>query len=207
VAPLKHPKQEHFCLEYIKSGNAAAAATLAGYSVRSIRSIASELLKKPNIQKRLNELRQKAERDSIMSATERKQRLSEIGRAKIPDFVGEDGIKVDKNSPNAGAVAEVTTRTRLFRKTGEAVNITSFKLHSPIQAISELNKMEGIYNEKIDINISLIPVLNNVIVQFTQLFLQVNQVNDPEQRKELFGMQFKQLLEKTFPDLPKEGEK
>jgi len=207
MAPLKHPKQEHFCLEYFKSGNAAAAATLAGYSVRSIRSIASELLKKPNIQKRLNELRQKAERDSIMSATERKQRLSEIGRAKIPDFVGEDGIKVDKNSPNAGAVAEVTTRTRLFRKTGEAVNITSFKLHSPIQAISELNKMEGIYSEKIDINISLIPVLNNVIVQFTQLFLQVNQVDDPEQRKELFGMQFKQLLEKTFPDLPKEGEK
>lgn len=204
MPPLKHQKQERFCLEYFKSGNAAASAVLAGYSVRSIRAIASTLLTKINIQKRLEELRKKAEADSIMTVVERKQRLSEIARAKVPDFVDEDGIKVDKVSRNVGAVAEVTTRTKLYRKTGEAVNITNFKLHSPIQAINELNKMEGIYSEKIDINIHLVPAINNLVIQFIQIAREVNNIPDPDERLRGLALGIKAQLEKQFPDIPKE---
>ena len=151
MAPLKHPKQEKFCLEYFKSGNAAAAATLAGYSVRSIRSIASELLTKPNIQRRLEELKKKAEDASVMSVLERKQRLSEIGRARLSDFVRcENGvfrIVVGLDSLNSGAVQEVVSEEAQIGK-GEnapAAVITKLKLRDPVGAIAELNRMDGTY--------------------------------------------------------------
>ena len=138
-------KQETFCLRYFETGNATESAKLAGYSSRTATAIACENLTKPYILARVEELRQKAEDDSVAGVLERKQRLTEIARADIPDYVSEDGIKVDKSSPNTGAVSELTTRMRMFKKTGEPVVITNLKLHNPIQAIAELNKMERVY--------------------------------------------------------------
>jgi len=50
--------QERFVREYIRTGNAKRAATLAGYSVRSAKQIGSVLLKKPQIQSALEALRE-----------------------------------------------------------------------------------------------------------------------------------------------------
>ncbi len=205
MAPLRRQKQERFCLEYFKSGNAAAAATLAGYSVRSIRSIASELLTNPNIQARLRELRDKAEAESIMTVLERKQRLTEIARARVSDFVahenGKTRVKVDLDSANNAAILEVNSEEIL----NGAGTLTKLKLRDPVAAINELNKMEGSYApDKLDINVTIIPVINTVIVQVVQLFIQINEIDDPTKRKEIFGAEVKKLLEKNFPDLPKE---
>lgn len=49
-------KQEKFCYEYCLDLNASQAAIRAGYSENSCRSIASDLLTKPNIQKRIKEM-------------------------------------------------------------------------------------------------------------------------------------------------------
>ena len=51
------PKQERFCQEYVIDLNGAAAAIRAGYSENTARSIASELLTKPNIKRRVAELK------------------------------------------------------------------------------------------------------------------------------------------------------
>jgi phage terminase small subunit len=145
-------KQETFCLKYFELGNTAEAARIAGYSPRTAREIGRENLGKPAIQARLQELRQAAEDATIMSVVERKQRLTQIARANIPDYVDKDGIRVDKESPNVGAVSEITTKTKVFKKTAEPVIITNLKLHNPIQAISELNKMEKVYETAVNIN-------------------------------------------------------
>jgi len=54
-------KQEAFCVEYVKSGNASAAYRGAGYSngasEKSVNESASRLLKSVKIQSRLSELR------------------------------------------------------------------------------------------------------------------------------------------------------
>lgn len=55
-------KQERFCEEYILDLNATQAAIRAAYSEDTARSIASELLTKPDIQARIDEL--KAERST-----------------------------------------------------------------------------------------------------------------------------------------------
>jgi len=137
-------KQETFCLKYFKLGNATEAAIQAGYSPRSIRNIASVNLTKANVKARLQELNQAVEDDSIATVKERKQILTEITRGNLTDYqeVGADGgyLNIGKGSPNTRAISEITSRT----DEKDSV-ITKVKLHSPIQAIDLLNKMDKLY--------------------------------------------------------------
>ena len=147
-------RQEIFCLKYYELDNASEAARLAGYSPKTAGTNVPQLLKKPLVQERLTELREleaevirKIENDVVMGVLERKQRLTEIARASIPDFVTEAGIKVGRDSIHVGAVQEITTKTKVYKRTGEPVIITNLKLHPPIPAIQELNKMDKLYSD------------------------------------------------------------
>jgi phage terminase small subunit len=71
-------KQEKFCVNYFKLGNATQAAILAGYSENSANEIAAENLTKPSIIERMNLLKQGYELGSILSVTQRKEKLSQI---------------------------------------------------------------------------------------------------------------------------------
>ncbi len=150
-------KQETFCLNLFRGLSHHEAYVQAGYSSKQLPATldrhAFDLVNNSKVVARLAELRQKAEDASVATVLERKQRLTEILRATIPDFVTEDGIKVERKSPNIGAVSEITTKTKVYRKTGEAVNIINLKLHSPIQAADLLNKMDKIYSEGGTVNI------------------------------------------------------
>jgi acetylglutamate kinase len=80
-----------------------------------------------------------------MSVIERKQKLTELARANLIDFVDKDGnITID--AQNNGALQEVTV-TELSRGKDDPIYTrnTKVKLHNPIHAIAELNKMEHIY--------------------------------------------------------------
>jgi hypothetical protein len=86
-----------------------------------------------------------------MDVIERKERLSEIARANLTQFMelGKDGswVNLGPETPNAGAIQEIHSRTEYDDKTDTNTVYTSVKLHSPIQAIQELNKMEKIYSD------------------------------------------------------------
>ena len=56
MAELENKKHETFCQEYIVDFNGTQAAIRAGYSPKSARSQASELLTNPNISARIREL-------------------------------------------------------------------------------------------------------------------------------------------------------
>ena len=159
MPPLKQQKREKFCLEYFKSGNAASAAVLAGYSVKSIRSIASQLLTNINIKTRLAELQERAASAKIATVTERKEILTEILRTRLTDFMelGKDGswVNIGPETTNGRAIQEIHSRTE-YDDNGEHPTIyTSVKLHSPIEAIKELNKMERIYDDSAKVNVNL----------------------------------------------------
>ena len=145
MAILKNKRHEKFALAIFKGMSQKDAAIEAGYKESRAYETSSRLVRNGKIFARILELQKKASSDAVMSVRERKERLSELSRANIPDFITDDGIKVTKESPNVGAVSEITGATRLFRKGGEPVVITKLKLHNPITAIAELNKMEGEY--------------------------------------------------------------
>ena len=138
-------KQEKFCINYFKCGNASEAGILAGYSPRSIRNITSVLLTKANIVNRISQLRAKVESSAIADVTERKEILTGILRAKLTDFLDVNGEPI-LNVPNNAAANEYSVTTK-YSKLGEPIVTKEIKLHSPIQAIAELNKMEKIYSD------------------------------------------------------------
>jgi len=144
-------KQETFCVKYFELGNATEAALIAGYSSKNARAIASINLTKVDIQARLQELRQKVEDASVMNVLERKQRLTEISRAKLTDFqtAGADGswIDIGPENPHSGALQEITSRTEYDDKGASAAVITRIKLNDPVKAIDLLNKMDKLYSD------------------------------------------------------------
>jgi len=210
MPPLKNQRQEIFCNEYFKSGNATASAVIAKYSVKTAKSIGSRLLTFVNIQKRLAELRQKAEDSSVMTVIERKQRLSEIGRGNLIDFIGPDGdpVPLNRELPNSRALTEysiITTKT----KSGNIMTTRTVKLHNPVAAIAELNKLSGDYApEKHELTgkdgAPLIPEINILLTKVIQVLLQIPGITD--EQKKLFVDGIHQQLKEVVPNLI-EGER
>lgn len=82
-------QQENFCLEYVKSGNAAQAYK-AAYSVTNTstaKANGSRLLKNPAVQSRIAELQAQVENDKICTAQEIRERLSQIARRELYETI------------------------------------------------------------------------------------------------------------------------
>lgn len=75
-------RQERFCQEYLVDLNGTQAAIRAGYAKRSARSMASDLLSRPNIQVRLNVLKEAREQKTGITA---ERVLLEIYRCAMTD--------------------------------------------------------------------------------------------------------------------------
>lgn len=138
-------RMETFCLRYFETGEGKASAIAAGYVPHSAKPRASVLLADPRIQARLAELRRRAEDASVMTVLEKRQRLAEIARADITDYLDDDGAPhIDKESPRRVAIAEYSQSTR-YTKVGEKVLTRTVKVRDPLGAISEDNKMMRVY--------------------------------------------------------------
>jgi hypothetical protein len=97
------------------------------------------LLRQQHIVDRINELRGNIERETILSVQKRHEILSEIANAKLHDFINPDTGEVHWDKPSRAIKSIETT----YNKAGNRV--VTIKLHSPIPAIQELNRMTGAY--------------------------------------------------------------
>lgn len=93
-------KQLRFCEEYIIDHNATQAAIRAGYSPKTAGVQACDLLKKPNIQAKIQELAENVSKKAIASAQEVLEHFTRVMRGEVFDQVvkrDEDGkvTKVD----------------------------------------------------------------------------------------------------------------
>lgn len=93
-------KQLRFCEEYIIDHNATQAAIRAGYSPKTAGVQACELLKKPNIQEKIQELAEHVSTVAIATAEEVLEHFTKVMRGEVFDQVvkrDEDGkvTKVD----------------------------------------------------------------------------------------------------------------
>lgn len=144
-------KQANFCLKYFECGNASEAAIAVGYGPKSAARNAYHVLHSPLVRARLEELRKKAEGDSVMNILERKQRLSEVARARLTDFMelGKDGswVNIGEETEKGGAIQEIHSRTEYDENRAHPTVYTSVKLHDPMKAIDLLNKMDKIYSD------------------------------------------------------------
>lgn len=140
-------KQKKFCLEYAKSENATQAAIKAGYSKKTARITGTENLTKPNIQNELErvskKVKEKAEteaKNSIADAAEIQSILSAILRGDIT----EEAIVVEDEG---GGISRAQTKEKR----------PSFK--DRISAADKLARMQGAYNDKLQVSGALPVVL------------------------------------------------
>lgn len=94
-------QQEKFCLEYVRSGNAAQAYK-AAYSVTNTgtaKANGSRLLKNPAVQSRIAELQAQVENEKICTAREIQERLSQIARRELYETITlPNGAQVQKQT-------------------------------------------------------------------------------------------------------------
>lgn len=87
---MKHKltvKQQKFCDEYIKSGNATEAALKAGYRSRTAYSIGNENLKKPELKKYIEEKINEIESAKLATAQETLEYLTSVMRGEQTETV------------------------------------------------------------------------------------------------------------------------
>ena len=154
-------KQEKFAFNLFMGMQQREAYISAGYSKKAATAVidvnASKLANNNKIILRVKELHDNQHSPEIMSVEERKKRLSEIARARLTDYQesGQDGgwINIGPESPNTAALQEIQSTTKYNENGAEPTLITRIKLHNPINAIQELNKMEGVYSDAPRVNI------------------------------------------------------
>ena len=87
---MKHKltvKQQKFCDEYIRSGNATEAALKAGYRSRTAYSIGNENLKKPELKKYIEEKIKELESAKLATAQETLEYLTSVMRGEQTETV------------------------------------------------------------------------------------------------------------------------
>lgn len=83
-----NPRQEAFCWHYAKTGNATESYKQAGYTPRNDNAAAasaSQLLRNPNIKKRLAEIMEELNSAKIASVREVQERLTAILRQETEE--------------------------------------------------------------------------------------------------------------------------
>lgn len=159
MPPLKNPKHERFALLCFERPEATTTQNYidAGYigcSKDSARKNSTTLRHSKTLQDRIQELQDAVAADTIMTVQEIEERLSEIGRARITDFVscGVDGtwINVGLGDCKSAAIKEIQSTT-VYKKGREgdqdmhAGIVTDLKLHDPLKAYDMLLKRKGAY--------------------------------------------------------------
>ena len=128
---LLTPRQEKFCIEYSKCGNARQAYIAAGYSHKkpeTTDAAASRLLSTVKVQARLAELAEEAKNDAIADIQEMQEVLTRIIRQNMTEEVlTADGYKMKKTP----AVKDI------------------------INAINSLGRMQGAFVDKIEAEVDM----------------------------------------------------
>lgn len=129
-------KQERFCAEYLKDGNATQAAIRAGYSEKTAASIGSENLTKPEIKSKIAELRKQIEDSLIADAAEILKFYTRILR----------GEEKEENI--------------LLPEGGEPIFIDKVNQKNQIEAAKQLSRLLGM--ENISVNIDAVRIIDDI---------------------------------------------
>ena len=158
------PKQAQFVAEYLVDLNGAQAAIRAGYSEKTARNIASELLAKPNIQDAIQAEQKARSARTGVTADRVIQELARIAFSdprKVMEW-GPGGVVLRESSElsddDAATIAEVS-ETR-----SESGGSIKAKLWSKPDALEKLARHLGLYAaEKTDVDVKVTEIVRKII--------------------------------------------
>lgn len=146
-------KQQRFVDEYLIDLNATQAAIRAGYSVKTANEQGSQNLAKLNIQQAIAE--QMAERSKRTGINQDRVvlELAKIALVKMTDIVDSQGRIKSDASPDDLACIESVKYKESESDTGSSIE-REVKIASKLKALELLGKHLGMWNDKLDVNIT-----------------------------------------------------
>lgn len=164
MAKLTQIKQEQFCQEYLIDLNATQAATRAGYSAKTANEQGARLLANVSVQARIAELMDK--RTKRTEITQDKV-LSELAHIAFDDIKNYLDFYPDTHSLSGVAVDIKDSRTIDTRNISEvsvgANGQFKFKLYCKDNALVQLGKHLGMFNDKGDTDLTTLNRVNEVL--------------------------------------------
>jgi len=152
---LKNRQHEHFCQTYVANGfKGAAAARAARYSVHTAREQACDILTRPNIIKRINELNTNILDGIAMSQGEAAAELGMMARFDVRDLYDSDGQFIPVHQlPSEAAVSVnevecdlgITTKIKAGKDKRAALDMI-MRHHNWFEAHQTSGKAEMIIN-------------------------------------------------------------
>lgn len=147
-------KQKFFCREYLRDFNATQAAIRAGYSHKTARFIASELLTKPNIQEQIkkaaDDINERTNNDIERIITE--LQIVAFGCLKDVADWGQAGLTIkdsEELEDEARIVSEIS-ETKTSTKDDVTTSTIKIKLHDKLRALEMLGKYHKIFTDKVE---------------------------------------------------------
>lgn len=146
-------KAAAFCCEYLIDLNATQAAIRAGYSVKTANEQGSQNLAKLSIQQAIAE--QMAERSKRTGINQDRVvlELARIAFVKMTDLVDSHGRIKDNATDDDLACIESVKYKQSESETGSSVE-REVKISPKLKALELLGKHLGMWNDKIDVNIT-----------------------------------------------------
>ena len=146
-------KQQRFVDEYLIDLNATQAAIRAGYSVKTANEQGSQNLAKLSIQQAIAE--QMAERSKRTGINQDRVvlELAKIALVNMTDIVDSQGRIKSDASPDDLACIESVKYKESESDTGSSVE-REVKIASKLKALELLGKHLGMWNDKVDLNIT-----------------------------------------------------
>ncbi len=150
-------KQQRFVDEYLIDLNATQAAIRAGYSVKTANEQGAQNLAKVSIQQEIAEQMADRSRRTGVNQDRIVLELARIAFAKITDIVDSEGkIKSTATDDDLACIESVKYKGS-ESETSSSVE-REVKLSSKLKALELLGKHLGMWNDKLDVNVS-IPVV------------------------------------------------
>lgn len=146
-------KQQLFVDEYLIDLNATQAAIRAGYSVDTASAIGCENLTKPNIQQAIAERMAERSRRTGVNQDRVVLELAKIAFVKMTDIVDSNGKIKDTATDDDLSCIESVKYKCSDTDTGYSVE-REVKISPKLKALELLGKHLGMWNDKIDLNVT-----------------------------------------------------
>lgn len=146
-------KQQRFVDEYLIDLNATQAAIRAGYSVKTANEQGSQLLAKLSIQQAISEKMAERSKRTGVNQDRVVLELAKIAFVKMTDIVDSYGKIKDTATSDDLACIESMKYKESESDTGSSVE-REVKISPKLKALELLGKHLGMWNDKLDVNIT-----------------------------------------------------
>lgn len=146
-------RQQRFVDEYLIDLNGTQAAIRAGYSAKTANEQASRMLTKVSIQQAISERMAERSKRTGINQDRVVLELAKIALVKMTDIVDNQGRIKSTASDDDLACIESMKYKESESDTGSSVE-REIKIASKIKALELLGKHLGMWNDKLDVNIT-----------------------------------------------------